>query len=312
MNGLDRTLEQTDLNLLRVFEVVFRLGSLTSAAKSLGLTQPAVSNAIRRLREQIGDPLFVRDGRLVAPTPVARLLAPDIAHALRIVDTSLAKLRGFDANQTTRRFKLGLNDSLERPLLPNIIAAIHGLAPAAIIESIPSASSDVPGLLARGEIDLGITAVVPHERNIRHEVVLKDDVRVAMRKGHPLSKSPLTVQRWLAARHLVVTGQTRGPTPEDVAIERLGLKRNVAVRCQSYGAAAELIAESSLVAVVPASFGAWFDERGDVVTRAFPFEVPPLEIAVYWSLNSESDLGSIWFKDRVVEVLKAVSGQKHL
>ncbi|MCB9558764.1 MAG: LysR family transcriptional regulator, partial [Deltaproteobacteria bacterium] len=239
-----------DLNLFRVFSAVYRLGSQGQAARALQLSQPAVSHALARLREQLGGPLFTRVGQGAVPTPLAHAIVRDVDQALQLLGQTVAAARGFSPATSRRRFRVGTGDALEQALVVEIFIAVAKLAPAVALDSVPCGPEEIPELIVAGEIDIGLGVPVPHGDRVCHRVVAREPVLLAMRRDHPLARGPLTIERWLAAEHLVVTGQTRGATIEDLALQKLGIERRVARRCQTYQVAGQFIAQSNLVAVV--------------------------------------------------------------
>lgn len=292
-----------NLNLFRVFDAVFRLQSQTLAAAELGLTQPAVSNALSRLREAVNDQLFVRSGQRVAPTATARTIAPAIAQAMQLLEESLAAARVFDSGTSTRRFRIGAGDAVEQAMSAIIFEAVRNEAPGVSLDSIPCSPEEVPALLSEGELDVALAVIVPDSEGVASQIVARDNAVLAMRRSHPLTEGELTMARWLSADHLVVTGQTRKPTPEDVVARQFGIERRIAVRCQTYQAAGHLLAGSDLVALVPSYFATQFKEQGELALVPFPIPIPPLEIALHWANTAQSEPGNMWLRDLIIKCL---------
>lgn len=294
--------ERIDLNLFRVFDAIHRTGSVTQAAAQLHLTQPAISNALRRLREQFDDPLFVRDGRRVAPTPRAKAMAAEVADALRALQQTLKSPQGFPADTSTRRFVLGMRDVLEPVLMPSLMRRVLQDAPHLQVQSTGIERSRLERELLSGAVDLAIDVPFPIGEEIAQERLLVDDLCVVMRSDHPLASGPLRLKSWLAARHIVVSTRRAGAAIEDLALQREGFRRDVAMRCQHYHAACELAATSDLLLVLPKFFAARFSESLPLHRAPVPLAVPRLEIMLYWPHSAESDPGHAWLREHIRDV----------
>ncbi|MCI4568806.1 LysR family transcriptional regulator [Lysobacter sp. CFH 32150] len=288
-----------DLNLFRVFEAIYRAGSLTRAAEELHLTQPAVSNALARLRSHYDDPLFVREGRKIAPTPLAHGIADEVAQALRTLRDSVQRAGHFDPAGSTRRFVIGMPESLEFTLLPRLVQALHAQAPQLRVHSVRIDRERLARQLVSGDLSLALDVPQPLGPRIRQQRVLKDRLVVAMRPGHPLAKTTLGTAGWLGARHVVVSGRSSGPTLEDVALSRRGLGREVALRCQNYYAACRIVAHSDLLLTLPQSHGEWLSRDLKLHLADAPIPLPALEIMMYWPEGAEADAGNRWLREHV-------------
>ncbi|HET8883678.1 MAG TPA: LysR family transcriptional regulator [Solimonas sp.] len=290
---------RVDLNLFRVFDAVFRSGSLTQAAAQLHLTQPAISNALARLRVQFDDPLFVRDGRRVAATPRARAAAPEIAAALQVLQRTLAAPQAFDAASSGRRFVLGMRDVIEFALLPRLTQELLAAAPRMQLQSARIERRRLDRELAAGTLDLSIDVPMPAGEDIVQEPLFEEMLCVAMRPDHPLARGRLTVKQWLAARHVAVSSRRAGLVLEDVVLQREGLRRDVALRCQYYYAACHIAATSDLLLVLPRYYGEWFTAHLPLKLARLPLDLPGLQVMMYWHRNAEHDAGHVWLRERV-------------
>lgn len=295
----------TDLNLFRVFAAVYRTGSLTRAAAELHVTQPAVSNALARLRKQAGDPLFIRDGRRIVPTPVAKAMAPDVLSALEALHGSLRRVERFDPAASRRRFVVAMRESMELPLLVPLLREVVRQAPGVRIHSVPLDRKTVGRQLLAGDVDLAIDVPFSAGDGVRGHPLFEADLCLALRKNHPLLRKPLTLERWLAARHVVVSGRVSGPVLEDLVLERRGSERDVAARCQSYYAACHLVAASDLVLVLPRFFGEWFQGQLSIKLAPLPMQAPALRLMLYWSRGNDAVAGHAWLR----ELVQRLAGQ---
>ncbi|MDY7231748.1 LysR family transcriptional regulator [Hyalangium rubrum] len=303
MNEKDRVGSvPVDLNLFRVFEAVFRSGGITQAATQLHLTQPAVSNALARLRAHFDDPLFVREGRRVVPTPLARSMSEDVTTALRTLQDSVRRGQHFSPATSTRRFTLGMRDVLEFALLPPLVHDLQQLAPHLGVQSAKIERRRLARQLASGELDLAVDVPMTVGEDVHQQVLFQEELCVAMRPGHPLAGRRLTVERWLSARHVVVSARASGPVLEDLAIQHAGVRRDIAVRCQHYYAASHLVATSDHLLTLPRYYGEWFRKHLMLHLVPVPLPMPALEVTLYWHRNTDGDPGHEWLRERLLLV----------
>lgn len=294
-----RGVDRIDLNLFRVFDAVYRSGSLTQAAAQLHLTQPAISNALARLRHRFGDPLFVRSGRRVSATPRAHAMAPDVEAALQGLRRALAGSDAFRPEQSQRRFVIGMRDVLEFVLLPALGAQFLQEAPGLRLQSARVERRQLEPELASGSLDLVIDVPYTCSTAVQYEPLFEETLCVAMRRDHPLAARRLTQKAWLAAPQVVVSSRRSGPVLEELALQRLGIRREAALRCQHYYAACHLVASSDLLLVLPRYYGEWFGRHLPLKLAPLPVALPSLSVMLYWHRNAEHDPGNRWLRERI-------------
>ncbi|WP_374585130.1 LysR family transcriptional regulator [Ideonella dechloratans] len=300
MKDVHRPRESMDLNLLRVFEMVYREQHLTRSAEALALTPSAVSHALRRLREQLGDPLFVRDGKLMRPTPACLRQAPALITQLAQLRQMLQRWGHFEPSQSRQRFRIGMPDAVELMLLPALHHAVSALAP---LCSIVSAHFDRAGLgrqLAAGQLDLAIDVAQPMVEPVRHRHLLSDAFCLLARAGHPLGGPP-ALPDYLAARHVAVSSRATGVVMEDATLAQMGLQREVAVRGQNYTSAFRVLSGSDLLLTVPARLADAVAPPG-LQRWPLPFELPAVQLHVYWHAHNEGDPANDWLRARVLSL----------
>lgn len=287
-----------DLNLLRVFETVYREQHLTRAAEALALTPSAVSHALRRLREQLGDALFVRDGKVMRPTPACLRQAPALIGQLAQLRQLLQQWGHFDPGQSRQRFRIGMPDAIELMLLPALQQAVFASAPLCSMVSAHFDRSSLGRQLAAGQLDLAIDVAQPMVEPVRHAPLLSDAFCLLARHGHPL-QAPPALPAYLAARHVAVSTRATGVVIEDAALAQRGWQREVAVRCQNYTTAFRLVTESDLLLTVPARLAGEIDPLGRLQRWPLPFELPPVQLHLYWHAHREGDPANDWLRARV-------------
>lgn len=295
-------IEQLDLNLLKVFEAIYREQHITRAAQSLHLTPSAVSHSFRRLREHLGDPLFIRSGRSMHPTPVCQRMAPELLDMLSRLRQLLQQWGKFDPRTTQQTFRIGIPDAIEAALLPGIMHILGKQAPHAGLASVPIARKDMERELATGHVEAVIDVPVRTAEPIRAARLLTDEFCVVMRPRHPL-KNKLTLDAYLAARHIAVSTRASGPVVEDIALMDKGLHRKIALRCQNYHAACRVVEQSDHILTMPAGLAKYAGLAGKCVLGKLPFKLPPVEFRLYWHANNEIDPANRWLRGIVSELL---------
>lgn len=288
------SLHALDLNLLLLLHVVLEERSATRAAKRLHVTQSAVSNALARLRVQLQDPLLVRVGVTLAPTPVALAMMPELQRAVAHLQAALDQVAPFDPTRDARRFRIQLPDYLALTDLPRVFARLREGAPRCAVEVAgvgvaPSASLDArlaPGWAAEG----------PHLRLLYVEqtvVLSRADVA-----------GPMTREEVVARPHVAVKVGA-GPDREIVerAMRAVGLERRVLLTVPHFVSAVLAVVDTDAVCVVPERFANLMARTWPVRVHPVPFPMPPVPIHLTWSAATDADPGARWFRALVQEVL---------
>ncbi|MBB6252374.1 LysR family transcriptional regulator [Nitrospirillum iridis] len=311
-----RLLSRLDLNLLRVFDAVYRARSLTRAADELALSQSAVSHALARLRDQLGphlgtggdEPLFPRDGRGVAPSALARRLAPRVREALAALGRALADARDFQPDRDLRQVIIAMPEAVEPALLPGMVARLRqhlSGGTAHRMDSVRLASvrlerATMKADLARGRMDLAVDVALPSDPDLCHLPLLSDDYCLVAAAGH----GPVDLDGYRAAAHIAVSSRRSGPAVEDYALLRLGIQRRIALRCQRYETACHVVAETGLKGGgMLLTMGRHHSQplvdgsRGALVTLPLPLDMPPLAFNLYWHRASDDDPANRWLRD---------------
>jgi DNA-binding transcriptional LysR family regulator len=305
MNRVHDRFDVMDLNLLRLFEAVFRERHLTRAARVLALTPSAVSHALRRLREHLGDPLFEREGTEMVPTATCQRLAPALIEQLAGLRGVLHRWGTFDPLTTAVTFRIGMPEGIEPLLVPRLRAALARVAPLATLASVALRRAALARELASRQMDLAVDVAVPVHEPVRHRRVLHDNFCLVVREGHPFRRKP-TVAQYLAASHVLVSARSTGLVLEEHALLTLGIERRVTVRCQGYTAAFRVVANSDDVLTAPRGLVAEFAKVEAIVPRALPFELPPVHLHVCWHAHAEADPANAWLRALVARVANRV------
>ena len=300
-----------DLNLLRVFDEVMAERSLTRAARNLSLTQPAVSNALRRLRDTLGDDLVQRSGQGVAPTPRALALWPAVREALQRLESSLVP-HTFVAAEASSTFVLAMADATAAELIPGLTETLEQEAPNVSLRVVPLTTRDPRKLLDEETCDLAVgyfpsvladitaRAQSGEPTSFLHQRLYDGEYVCVMRKGHPLANGPLTLNRFCAARHMLVSFSGRPYGFIDESLASLGRKRRVVLTVNQFFTAGRVVANSNLLTVLPRHFVRVPGIADQLVLRPLPFDVSPVHVDAVWHRRSEPLGAHAWLRAAVV------------
>ena len=300
-----------DLNLLRVFDEVMAERSLTRAAHNLSLTQPAVSNALRRLRETLGDELFKRQGQGMAPTPRALALWPTIRDALQQLQGCLSPGE-FVPAQATSTFVLAMADATAAELVPGLIDILEHEAPGVSMRMVPLTTRDPRRLLDEETADLAVGHFPPVLADLTaraqsgeavafsHQRLYDGEYVCVMRAGHALASGPLTLNRFCAARHMLVSFSGRPFGFIDESLAALGRKRQVVLTVNQFFTAGRVVANSNLLTVLPRHFVRVTGIAEQLVLRPLPFDVSPVHVDALWHRRSQQRSAHVWLRQSVV------------
>jgi DNA-binding transcriptional LysR family regulator len=288
-----------DLNLLRVFDAVLHEKGVTPAAARLGLTQPAVSNALARLRKILGDALFVRTPRGMDATPFARELAEPVRQALALLESALAHGPGFDPATATRAFRFYMSDLGQIEFLPPLVERVQRDAPAVRLEAIALEVEDIADALAAGGLDLAVGFLPGLGAPVRRQALFKDPYLCLMRADHPIET--LTKKRFLEAAHALVTYRGGHRVIEE-AMERAGVARRIALRVPHFTVVPMVLERTDLILTLPARVARVFERRGNLKSLPPPVTIPPAEVAVHWHERFEGDPGNRWLRELMTEL----------
>ena len=287
-----------DLNLLRVFDVIYTERNLTRAAGVLHISQPAVSNALQRLRETLNDPLFIRERRGVTPTPFAESLAPPIQNALQLVRSGLSSLEDFSPARSERTFRVSMNDPAEALFLPPLIKTVDEQARGINILSGYVGGHELAKEIATGSVDVAVEVALPADERLRHTGLITESYACMVRPKHPLLRRKFTLEDYLALEHVHVSARHHGLGHVDRALAEIGYSRRIKVRTRNPGLAADLVKTSKIAMSMPERFADYYGLK----MLPLPFDVPRVAWRLYWPMRAEHDPGNIWLRDVITEI----------
>ena len=292
-------LHHIDLNLLQVLDAIYSEGSITGAGVKLHLTQPAISHALSRLRHLLQDPLFVRAGRTMVQTPLARALMEPLRRALRGLEVALNEVARFEPATATKHFTVGLRDTFESLLLPPLMQRVARTAPNVVMTTVRFDRHSLEAELASGRLDLALDILLPHGDAIRRRHLFVERMVVVARRRHPGMGERLDLKTYLALGHVVASSRRAGPGVEDLALARRGLERHVRLRCQHYYAACRVVEQSDLLLTAPEHAVRIANRQLKNRILALPFKVPALDLNLYWHANVENEPANRWLRDQI-------------
>ena len=311
MSVMDINFRTLDLNLLRVFDEVMAERNLTRAARNLSITQPAVSNALRRLREVLQDDLVRRSGAGVEPTPRAVALWPAVRESLHRLQEVLSP-NAFAPETAERSFVLTMADATAAELIPGLERVLAAEAPGVSVRVLPLATRDPRQLLEDGVADfaVGYFPVVMADMTARAQAgaALAFESRqlyvgqyvCLMRQGHALAQAPLTLDAFCSARHLLVSFSGRPWGFVDQALGALGRTRRIVLTVNQFFTAGRVVADSDLLTVVPRHFFEATGASDRLVMRELPMALPLVRIDALWHRRTGASPAHAWLRQSLV------------
>lgn len=290
-----------DLNLLITLDVLLAEGSVARAARRLRLSPSAMSRALARLRETTGDPLLVRAGRGLVPTPRALELRERVSHLVNDAQAVLRPAEAVDLKQLVRTFTLRISDGFVENYGPALLARMRDAAPGVRLRFMQKLDKD-SAPLRDGLIDLE-TGIVGDSTSpeIRTRALFRDRFVGVVRNGHPLARGKMTAQRYAAGQHVLMARRVAGgKNVIDEGLAAQGLTRDIVATVSGFAPALALARASDLIATVPERHTG--DLRAGMVSFALPFEIAPLVISMLWHPRMDGDPSHRWLRDCVREV----------
>lgn len=295
-----------DLNLLRIFDAVMTEQNLTRAAERLATTQPAVSNALKRLRETLEDELLVRTAHGMKPTARAEELWPAVRSALSSLEAAIAP-ENFDVSETHATFRLAMADSTASLLLPRLMRAIKDEAPGLNIRMLPLTTRDPRAMLLHSDIDMaignfpGVVAQLSGGQSsvsaIRHQRLYSSESVCIMRKNHPLAAGELTVDSYCAAHHALVSFSGRAHGPADEVLATMGRQRRIALTVNQFYTVGRVVAGTDLISVVPRHLVASTGVIESLVAKELPFALPVVHVDMLWHERDTRNPSHKWMRN---------------
>jgi len=297
-------LHTIDLNLFVLFEVIYDTGSLTQTAQTLNKTQPAISNALARLRRSVGDPLFIHAGKKMNPTARADDLIGPVRQALRLLQDSLSDETGFNPALVRKTVRLSVGDIGETIILPGFLKILRQEAPGISVHVVQIPRRSIARKLAVSEIDLAIDILMSVGGELRQCPLMSDRQVCVLSFDHPLaSEKELTLEAYLANGHIHVSSRSKGDGVADIGLGKFGASRTKIVRLQHHQAAFAMLDQSGLLLAAPSKLAELYPCK----VFELPFEAPGLDLHLYWHNSTEGSALGRWLREKMIEAAGAIA-----
>jgi DNA-binding transcriptional LysR family regulator len=296
-----------DLKLLIIFNAVMAELSITRAAKRLGMSQPALSNALARLRDILEDRLFIRGPDGMRPTPRALELAVPVADALRQLQAAVEQ-RGFVPAEADRTFRLSMSPHASTVLLPPLMERLRKTAPGVQIRVVPKNNSRIVSMLDSKEVDLVIGMIPDLPRRFSVAELFHDRFVCVMRSEHPLSRTPMTLRRFVNAQQVVITATGDEMSLFDHKLKALGFTRPVSLVVNEYLAGLMVIAHTDLITGLFSRILRLAESFSALKICALPLPIDPVPIRMAWHGGLSNHPSYDWLREEIISVSSSIKG----
>jgi DNA-binding transcriptional LysR family regulator len=301
---MTKNLKNVDLNLLVIFEAIYATSNISRAAERLGMSQPAVSNALARLRDLIADPLFVRAAQGVEPTIKAREMIRPVREALGVIGKQLGSGSNLDLTTYKRLFRVIIVDVLEPIIMPPIMRTIMSEAPGIGIECIQPDAKFYEGIRA-GTIDLACFSFPIDTTDMVVKPICPMDLVVVSRRDHPAIEKPLDLETFQKLTQIAVGRELRGLTNIDKNLMAQGLPRNVGYMASKIWSMPAMVERTDLIGMLPRRFVQEISGNFALDVHEMPTEMPEQFMYMMWHANSEHDPGHIWLRESMMRAMQS-------
>ncbi len=292
-------LNQVDLNLFVVFDAIYSERNLTRAAEVLFITQPAVSNALSRLRKTFNDQLFVRSPHGMVPTPVADNIILRVREALLLLNTSVQHGHDFVPAEAEKTYRFSMNDMAESVILAPLMEALHDKAPGIRVESFHVERENMAKELTAGSLDFSIDIPLVVDPQLCHAPFSSSRYVVVVREDHPEVGDTLTLDQYLALKHIHISSRRKGIGHIDLALNALGRQRQIQLRVQHYQVAPQVLRCSDLALTVPMQNA----KAAGLKTVELPLSISPMNWHLYWHKSVDGDQANSWMRKLILDLV---------
>jgi len=294
-----------DLNLMKTFLAICEERSLTAAADRLHLSQPAVSHALRRLRDIFGDPLFIRTASAMEPTDAALKLYPPIENALGLIHGALTIHSKFDPQTASRTFNISMSDMSQMYILPFIMNIMSSTAPGLCINVVQVPNESLDQALRRGEVDIAVGYFNHPGEECIFEELLQDEFVCMVRAGHPIAQHQLTKEHLSELRFIEISSNiTIHNVIADAAFARASIYRNIALKMPNFTTAPKIIEKTDLALIVSRKIAETINENIRFKILDLPVDIPAIRVGIYRDNRLVGDNGIVWLRDQIVSIFE--------
>ncbi|WP_138441314.1 LysR family transcriptional regulator [Marinobacter alexandrii] len=296
-------MKNQELNLLHVFSAIMTEGSITRAADRLGMTQPAVSNVVSRMRTAWKDPIFVKRGRQVEPTSYAQSLWDQIRNPLYELSNAVNSTR-FTPSESRRTFRVAVTDLILEMVWQPLVSVLQQSAPGIDLHAVPFSPATAANHLREASVDFVIGFFEEHDHSLRSLWLFDTGYVLAMRNGHALSGQEVDLESFLSAQHLLATMSGEAHGVVDDTLHRRGLERRLAVTVNHFSAVPNLLRKSDLVATIPEVVTGDCEFCSGITITNLPIDLEPTSLYLAWHARHDRDPGIIWIRSVIERVSK--------
>jgi len=296
-------MSKTDLNLMVIFDAILQEQSVSIAAQRLSMTQPSVSNALSRRRHVFKDPLFIKDGRGIKPTPFANSLWLQISSSLNTI-SDVVSPKKFVPHYAKRTFRIALTDGMVSLLWVELRKVIEQTAPHINIHAVPYTTMNAEGLLMNAQVDLIVDYVPDLGRNVQRQHLCNNHFVALMSPKHPLADQAFDLKALTTSDNLLVSLSGDASGIVDIKLAEKKLTRRIAMTTNNFSNAISLIKQTSLLCVLPYPVAFEHVQDGSLIAKSMPIDIPPAEISMAWHNRSNRDVGLIWLRETIANIIK--------
>lgn len=295
-------ISNVDLNLLRIFDALMRTKNVTLAGAEVGLSQPAVSFALNKLRSLTGDPLFVRTTRGMEPTPRASRMAEPIRHIMDVVKRDVFIKDEFDPRMSSRTFMLSLSDVGEMVFLPKLLKRLRQEAPNVTLKSVSMSPARLEEAMTAGEVDLAI-GYFPDvtKANFYQQHLFTHSFTCLVRKDHPFIRGKLSMKQFLAATHVVIHAEGRSQEIMERFFDEQHIQRRVGLTIPHFLSIPHVLPESDMIVTVPYSCAKAFVKLGSLQMVDLPMKAPSFDLKQHWHARYHREPANQWLRGLIYE-----------
>ena len=295
-------LRQFDLNLLVIFNQLLKDRRVSSTADKLGLSQPAVSNSLKRLRVMLKDELFVRTARGMEPTPYALQLVEPISSALDALQNALSQRDSFDPLSSERTFTLSLTDIGEIYFMPTLMKKLSQSAPRIKISTLRNTSGNLSEDMASGLVDMAVGLLPSLTTGFFQRSLFKQHYVCMFRQGHPHANNPISLTQYKALSHVGVTSANTGHGEVGEWLTRKGIHRHIQLHVPHFVAVGHILRSSDLIATVPERFAQKCEKPFQLETSPLPFKIPDIAIKLFWHTKYHREPANMWLRQQLIDL----------
>jgi DNA-binding transcriptional LysR family regulator len=294
-------LKDIDLNLLVVFNQLLVERRVSKVAENLGLTQPAVSNALARLRKLLGDELFLRTPAGMEPTPFADQLAESVTYALGMIHSAINQRTSFDPHSSTRSFTIGMTDIGEIYFLPALMDRLRHEAPGVSLSTVRNTAVNLKDEMEAGKVDLAIGLLPQLKAGFFQRRLFRQRYVCLFRKGHRLDKKKISLAEFSSAEHLVVVSAGTGHGKVDELLKRSGVERNIRLTVPHFVGVGHILQATDLVATVPERLAQRLIGPFGLACVSHPATLPEVAINVFWHAKYHKEPANQWLRSLIFD-----------